>query len=630
MKGEGVEIDNLQNLIASLLKDMGGYGAISFLMTSWHKPSREEIINDITEELSQSHKQIFVFMDECDRLSAQELLQVFSLIRNVCDFPNICYILSYDTEVVNHLLGNEKSGIKYVSKMINLSIPLERIDNEMLSSVIQQIMPDSVAKHLSKDKLRIPYLTKFLPTVREVKHYLNVLSADIVKQKEIFDKAFLSYSDWLILELIKYNYLELYRKLKYAPSEILSSEEGGWNGKCWKYVVDDNKEEGKDYDSLLEILFPGKITNHDFDSIVGISNKEWTTLYFAEHLPKGVRDQNEYERCLINHTFPEKVCSWAQNQDRGLLFIIAATFRSMKRQQALACLVEYMYGSMDKEETGSRMDELTQGYFEGNVKHSYNRILEFLNDNPILLLVFFQIFNDLTIEENDIAPMDNIVQSTDRPLELMALMLGQLRVEKYTDDGDYPGLEYYVPVLWKRINSSVGNEAENTLNIIEILHDCTLEDTFEQFALPLIASDPIRWLGATINVCEEGGNKYLILKSRKTHALFGRREDVEYELDEISKKTGEDIHSYIQEYKLLFRSLKDVVTSYQNHQLHIDASHLKVTNYPVLLSKLKLIGMENTMPINAVISKMAGNLFWENENLRIHRGKLKNYIDQEV
>jgi hypothetical protein len=209
LKGEGVEIDNLQNLIASLLKDMGGYGAISFLMTSWHKPSREEIINDITEELSQSHKQIFVFMDECDRLSAQELLQVFSLIRNVCDFPNICYILSYDTEVVNHLLGNEKSGIKYVSKMINLSIPLERIDNEMLSSVIQQIMPDSVAKHLSKDKLRIPYLTKFLPTVREVKHYLNVLSADIVKQKEIFDKAFLSYSDWLILELIKYNMIIL-------------------------------------------------------------------------------------------------------------------------------------------------------------------------------------------------------------------------------------------------------------------------------------------------------------------------------------------------------------------------------------------------------------------------------------
>lgn len=79
---------------------------------------RDQILNNIKERLRSYGRQIYVFIDDCDRLAHDELLQLLSLIRNTGDFPLITYLMAFDENMVRRTLKDE-DGINYVSKMFN-------------------------------------------------------------------------------------------------------------------------------------------------------------------------------------------------------------------------------------------------------------------------------------------------------------------------------------------------------------------------------------------------------------------------------------------------------------------------------------------------------------------------------
>jgi len=118
---KGEDTSNLQVYMKDILESSGNIGNVaSHLLGLRSRASREELIQNVKEELGQSPKRIYVFMDECDRLSKGELLQVFSLIRNTCDFQNLCYVLAYDASQIDRILRNV-GGLSYAAKMINLT-----------------------------------------------------------------------------------------------------------------------------------------------------------------------------------------------------------------------------------------------------------------------------------------------------------------------------------------------------------------------------------------------------------------------------------------------------------------------------------------------------------------------------
>ena len=61
--------------------------------------------NEIIKSLSESKTKIVVAIDDIDRLSEEEIVSVFQLVKALADFPNTIYLLAFDYDVVVRALS---------------------------------------------------------------------------------------------------------------------------------------------------------------------------------------------------------------------------------------------------------------------------------------------------------------------------------------------------------------------------------------------------------------------------------------------------------------------------------------------------------------------------------------------
>ncbi|REA58185.1 hypothetical protein DSL64_21495 [Dyadobacter luteus] len=108
---------------------------------------RKEIINNT---ISKIEKRIVVFIDDLDRLSSEEILLVFRLIRNTADFKNTFFIVAFDIDYIkSSLKGDNKLGNieEYLKKIFQLQIVLSPVRMESIS----EILIDKVSEYTNND-----------------------------------------------------------------------------------------------------------------------------------------------------------------------------------------------------------------------------------------------------------------------------------------------------------------------------------------------------------------------------------------------------------------------------------------------------------------------------------------------
>jgi hypothetical protein len=69
-------------------------------------------------------RRIVVFIDDLDRLEPTEIAEVLRLVRAVADFPNVIYVLSYDSNAVTSALEavlEIEDGTEYLEKFIQVN-----------------------------------------------------------------------------------------------------------------------------------------------------------------------------------------------------------------------------------------------------------------------------------------------------------------------------------------------------------------------------------------------------------------------------------------------------------------------------------------------------------------------------
>lgn len=285
LSSNSIEIDGLSPLINSLLKDIGIGGTIISRMFHISKTkSREEIIRQVKEEMGRLHKNVYVFMDDCDRLSKEEILRVFRVIRNVCDFPHLCFIMAYDSDIINTTLKDE-GGLNYVSKMVNLIIPLPPITNGSITKALNKIFEGRIKIGDIGNENIIINFAHYLPTMREVKRFWNFAYSEYQNQKEIFKTVFINEADWVALELIKFKDNDLYNKLRFSPKEIFYVKTEGYNSPAWMYDKESDVLKGNDCRDIVAYLFGRKNDYLDERTIFNIANEDWYPLYFSSLRP---------------------------------------------------------------------------------------------------------------------------------------------------------------------------------------------------------------------------------------------------------------------------------------------------------------------------------------------------------
>lgn len=99
----------------------------------------------INEVLKKLDKRFIIFIDDLDRLSSKEVLQVLKLVRNTANFRNFIFVIALDKDyVLNTLISkNDISDHTFVDKFFQLEVYLPEIDKTQLKSDFLELLTNS-------------------------------------------------------------------------------------------------------------------------------------------------------------------------------------------------------------------------------------------------------------------------------------------------------------------------------------------------------------------------------------------------------------------------------------------------------------------------------------------------------
>jgi len=191
----------------------------------WNKVSLKETIKQAFSSLK---KKVLVLIDDFDRLSKDEILEVLKLIDSNAAFTNLVFLTAYDKQQVNKSLGDtfKTEDACFVDKFFNLEFAIPSRPYSYISRYIEDILCDHL--NASKEEKRIIQQTitnrilifeEYIPTLRDAKRLINQFVLDFMEVR-----GDVLIDEFLLIQLVKYRYPELYKEVyrkTYFESGIL-------------------------------------------------------------------------------------------------------------------------------------------------------------------------------------------------------------------------------------------------------------------------------------------------------------------------------------------------------------------------------------------------------------------------
>ncbi|MGL6179307.1 MAG: KAP family P-loop NTPase fold protein, partial [Tannerellaceae bacterium] len=137
--------DALYSYMKLLHETTAGWWCKLFIPFLHREHTLRQQFERINKILVSSNTNLIIEIDNMDRLTGKELLNVFKLIRNTADFKNTIYIVAYDKEYVEETLAKEIVRAKeYLEKIINMEYYLPRKSMEDLQLFYSNILNELI------------------------------------------------------------------------------------------------------------------------------------------------------------------------------------------------------------------------------------------------------------------------------------------------------------------------------------------------------------------------------------------------------------------------------------------------------------------------------------------------------
>ncbi|HEX2548981.1 MAG TPA: P-loop NTPase fold protein, partial [Gammaproteobacteria bacterium] len=143
---------------------------------------------------AQSHK-LIIFIDNISRLPANEIFQIFQIVKSIGDFTNTIYVLALDKYQVIDILPKVLNGInapEYLEKVIQLPFdipPISKQDIEtLLLDRLEKIIlfaPDNSWDAEYWADIYYSTLKYFFENCRDITRYINTLSFSFMHVREV-------------------------------------------------------------------------------------------------------------------------------------------------------------------------------------------------------------------------------------------------------------------------------------------------------------------------------------------------------------------------------------------------------------------------------------------------------------
>lgn len=219
----------------------------------------------LVEALREQRKRFVVVLDDIDRLSRDEALQVFKLVKSVGRLPNIVYVLAFDAKLAAEMISESfpGEGFSYLEKIIQASFDLPEPDfddlkQKLLASISEIIgdLPDE--KVTAFGNLFFDAVMPLIKTPRDVVRLVNAFGLTFPAVKGEVDAA-----DFLALEAMRIFTPTVHQAVRSNPSMLTGRQpEGGQNRDGLKERYDQTFLGGLDRDEKeiaqrsLRRLFP--------------------------------------------------------------------------------------------------------------------------------------------------------------------------------------------------------------------------------------------------------------------------------------------------------------------------------------------------------------------------------------
>ena len=413
-------------------------------------------INSIIQSIN---KRIVVFVDDMDRLTAKELLEVMKVIDKNGAFKNVIFVSAYDKDYVNGALKsylNHSVKCPYTDKYFDLEIALPKHSFHLLKSYLLDLLETATKGKLidaTKEEINealkeaSPLMEKRLRTIRDVKRFYNMFMYDYpIVQKEVV------LFDYLLLELMKFSHkreYELLREFEYVTREqdtnneiLLLKTNGGLSTEC---------------EDILHHLFPiglkGKSVNKE-------DRKLYIPSYFDIYFYNKEYDFHLYKEMnrLFNLPLREMCAEFddsfkiLSNSSLKIADIIKylneiymREFQMRYRTKLFFQFHVFLYHKYQSEDCkrylAQFLEEININLFFGRHVNNYDEYLswmiealeDFFEINPLIAAPFFNLF----ISENPEYWSNKLNAFTKEELKNAANRLLNDYIEKYIDSPNW-------------------------------------------------------------------------------------------------------------------------------------------------------------------------------------------------
>lgn len=176
-------------------------------------------------------RRVYVVIDDLDRLTGEEIIEVLKLVDRNASFNNVVFVMAYDKEYVNNVLRKHLDhGLdhSFIDKYVTWEVTLPEIDGE----VLREKMTSYLTSHLSglpdEEKKRVlegwgyvgSIIVEDLASVRHLKRYVNLT---LYRYRGVYSKV--DPADFFLLSLLQYRYLGIYNNLARGMYVELSEED---------------------------------------------------------------------------------------------------------------------------------------------------------------------------------------------------------------------------------------------------------------------------------------------------------------------------------------------------------------------------------------------------------------------
>lgn len=237
----------------------------------------EAVKSQINELLRSRRQRIVVVIDDIDRLSKEEIRQVFQLLKNNADFAYMIYLVALDAGVVGEALES-LYGPNFLEKIVQVQVPVPRPDEQEVLRVFYEGI-DELQKKTGTEYTAEQFLNLFLrgPSrwlrhMRDVTRYLNALrfSVPLVKHD-------VHMPDFIVVEGMRLFRAKTHAAIQTYKSHLIGEESTTYlirrQSTWFTAFKEDCAEEWDSVEELVEELFP-LIQSHTRGVKFGTSYRE--------------------------------------------------------------------------------------------------------------------------------------------------------------------------------------------------------------------------------------------------------------------------------------------------------------------------------------------------------------------